>query len=373
MIGEWLSNVNVSLGLSILVAILSSPLIRLFRWLEKFEGKLKESAYSLSEMRMAFRKRMLFYPLMIALAWALLLYFFLPFAVFATWAKEAFQQQSSPYETNLAIKGMGIFACWLVVFGKVGWGYARDRGEKKMEKISTDNMEYMEFFPSNPNDELWKFKIKDLFPHTDKLARHVLMVLTANEDLSNIERLKDLLERDSPRPGVDDFAQIKRNRSQFFLNKLRLGFLYNVWKDILEEGRDTSSIAEAISELGSEVTESYEEFRKTIFSCRRTKNILGHFRNRTSFHYDQKQIEKALEIGAEDTGEIIVGDLDTHFIVAYQALDLIPAGRPSPEEVSKIKDEMELIQDKFHAFVGVLFPAYIQSRSLKEKVEITRR
>jgi len=55
---------------------------------------------------------------------------------------------------------------------------------------------------------------------------------------------------------------------------------------------------------------------------------------------------------------------DTHFIVAYQVLDLIPAGRPSAGEVSKIKEETELIQGKFHAFVCVLFSAYIKNRSL---------
>ena len=126
----------------------------------------------------------------------------------------------------------------------------------------------METFSNYPKDELWKFKIKDLFPHADKLARYVLMVLTANEDLTNIERLKDLLEGDNPPHVIDEIAQAKRNRSQFFLNKLRLGFLYNVWKDIFEKGRDNSSIADAISELGSEVSESYEEFRKTIFSCK---------------------------------------------------------------------------------------------------------
>ncbi|MGH7229980.1 MAG: hypothetical protein ACREJU_01305 [Nitrospiraceae bacterium] len=102
------------------------------------------------------------------------------------------------------------------------------------------------------------------------------------------------------------------------------------------------------------------------------KNILSNFRNRTSFHYDQRQFEVALEIGAEDVGEIIEGDSDVHFIVAYQVLDLIPAGRPSPEEVLKIKDEIELIQEKFHGFVSVLFPAYIESRSLMKKVEITK-
>ena len=80
----------------------------------------------------------------------------------------------------------------------------------------------------------------------------------------------------------------------------------------------------------------------------------------------------ALEIGAEDTGEIIEGNSDVHFIVAYQVLELIPAGRLLREEVVKINDEIELIQGKFHAFVSVLFPAYINSRSLLKKVEITK-
>lgn len=46
-------------------------------------------------------------------------------------------------------------------------------------------------FTSHPDDQLWKFKIKDLFPHDDELARYVLIVLTANEDLSNIEGRKN--------------------------------------------------------------------------------------------------------------------------------------------------------------------------------------
>ncbi|MEO8328303.1 MAG: hypothetical protein ABI618_20855, partial [Nitrospirota bacterium] len=55
----------------------------------------------------------------------------------------------------------------------------------------------MEPLPSYPIDELRKFKIKDLFPHTDDLSRYVLMVLAAKEDLSNIERFKDLLQSEN--------------------------------------------------------------------------------------------------------------------------------------------------------------------------------
>lgn len=227
-------------------------------------------------------------------------------------------------------------------------------------------------FTSHPDDQLWKFKIKDLFPHDDELARYVLIVLTANEDLSNIERFKTLLENEKPRPGIDEIAQAKWNRGHFFLAKLRMGFLHNIWKEILGKEEKTPPLAILISKLGNEVRESYEALRNTVSSCRRTKNILKDFRNRTSFHYDQRQFEVALKIGADDTGEIIEGDSDVHFIVAYQVLDLIPAGRPSREDVLKVKDEIELIQNKFHDFVSVLFPAYIDSRSLMKKVEITK-
>ncbi len=227
-------------------------------------------------------------------------------------------------------------------------------------------------FTSHPDDLLWRFKIEDLFPHNDELARHILMILAANEDLSNIERFKTLLEAEKPRAGIDEIAQAKWNRGHFFLAKLRLGFLHNVWKDILGEENKIPPLTVAVSSLGDDVRQSYETLRNVVNSCRRTKNILNNFRNRTSFHYDQRQLEAALEVGADDTGKIIEGNSDVHFIVAYQVLDLIPAGRLPREEISKIKDEIEFIQNKFHEFVSVLFPAYIQHRSLMKKVEITK-
>ncbi|MGD9851153.1 MAG: hypothetical protein AB7T38_07790 [Nitrospirales bacterium] len=381
MIGDWLSNVNVSLGLSILVALLSSPLIRLLQWFEKFEGKLKESASSFEGVRIAFYKKILFYLFAIVLGWALLAYLFLPFFVFATWADGAFQREFPPYDTNLKFKGIVILLCWLLVFSKVGWYLVNDFFAKNPSK--TPSAKYFHSpaktkidvegeSPSYANDELWKFKIKDLFPHTDNLSRYVLMVLAANEDLSNFERLKDLLESENASLGKDEIALTKKERSQFFLYRLRLGFLHNVWNEIFEKGQNTSSFAVAMSELESEVSQSYEEFRRTIFSCRRTKGILEKIRNESSFHYDQKQFNEALEMGAENPGEIIVGEVDTHFIVAYHVLNLVQTGRLSPEEVAKAKEEIELIQNKFHAFVAVLFPAYIKKRSLMEKVEVIR-
>ena len=100
------------------------------------------------------------------------------------------------------------------------------------------------------------------------------------------------------------------------------------------------------------------------------KAILKNFRNQAAFHYDPRHLEKALKIGGENTGEIIIEDSDVHFLVAYQILDLVPAGRQSREDVVKTLDEIELIQEKFHAFVRVLFLAY--SRPLLKKVEITK-
>lgn len=142
-----------------------------------------------------------------------------------------------------------------------------------------------------------------------------------------------------------------------------MGFLHNVWKDILGGGKKIPRLAILVSQLGDDVRESYEALHTTVRSCQRTKNILKNFRNRTSFHYDPQQFQVALEIGADDTGEIIEGDSDVHFIVAYQVLDLIPAGRPSHEDILKIADEIELIQNQFHDFVSVLsLPTSIVAR-----------
>ena len=228
----------------------------------------------------------------------------------------------------------------------------------------------MGLFTSSPDDLLWKFKIKDLFPHDAELARYVLMVLTANEDLSTIERLKDLLEAKKPRPETDEFARAKWASDHLFLVRLRFGFLHNVWEDILGTEEVTPILAGLIAKLGDEVRESHEALRNAVSSYPSTKAILKNFRNQAAFHYDPRHLEKALKIGGENTGEIIIEDSDVHFLVAYQILDLVPAGRQSREDVVKTLDEIELIQEKFHAFVRVLFLAY--SRPLLKKVEITK-
>lgn len=48
----------------------------------------------------------------------------------------------------------------------------------------------MKPFCSHPDDVLWKFKVKDWFDETDPLARDILKLLAADEDLMNIEGLK---------------------------------------------------------------------------------------------------------------------------------------------------------------------------------------
>jgi hypothetical protein len=59
-----------------------------------------------------------------------------------------------------------------------------------------------------------------------------------------------------------------------------------------------------------------------------------------------------------------------HFIVGYQVLDLIPAGRPKAEEVVKMKEEIEIIQGKLHALVFAAFDEFVIRRSLLKKVTV---
>ena len=216
----------------------------------------------------------------------------------------------------------------------------------------------MDLFTRHSDDLLATFKIKDLFPNDDELSWHVLTILTAHEDLSNIERLTKLVAPERPRPGTDEIAEAKWGSVYFFLTRVRYGLLSNIWKDILKEGEDAPPFLNLISKLGDEVCKSYEALRNAVSSCPRTKNILKAFRNQASFHYDQQHLKQALELGREDTSKIILSDSDVYFIVAYSILDLVPAGRQPPGETTNNMTEIELIQTKFHDFVRVLFLAY---------------
>lgn len=98
--------------------------------------------------------------------------------------------------------------------------------------------------------------------------------------------------------------------------------------------------------------------------------VIDSFRNQVSFHYMDGSFKKALELIGQETGEMIVNssEMDLHSIVAYQVLDVIASGRPSKDEVIQIKEEIDLLQRKFHAFTFALFDEYFLTRRLMDKI-----
>lgn len=235
----------------------------------------------------------------------------------------------------------------------------------------------MKPFCSHPDDVLWKFKIKDWFDEADPLARDILKLLAADEDLMNIERFKEILEEERSEEQVDEITRIKWNEAQFFLLRLRLGFLYNVFKDIINHTyksrkgkKRRPSLDDLVKSMDPKVRTTYKELRDTMKDCKATLKVIDSFRNRTSFHYEDGSFRKALAIIGSETGEMIVNptEKDLHSIVAYQVLDFIPRERISKDEVLKIKEEIELLQGKLHAFTFALFDEYFLTHSLKEKI-----
>jgi len=235
----------------------------------------------------------------------------------------------------------------------------------------------MKPFHSHPDDVLWKFKIKDWFDGDDPVARDILRLLAADEDLLNIERFKEILETDKPGEQADEITRTKWNRAQFFLLRLRLGFLHNVFEEIINKtyesrkgNRARQSLDELVEGMGLKVRTTYRELRNTMENSETAMKAIDNFRNQASFHYMDGSFRNALKLVGLDTGEMIVNhtEMDLHSIVAYQVLDVIPKGRLSRCEVIKIKEEIELLQGKLHAFTFELFDEYFVSRCLREKI-----
>lgn len=74
----------------------------------------------------------------------------------------------------------------------------------------------MKPFRSHPDDVLWKFRIKDWFDSADPVACNILRLLAADEDLSKIERFKEILEVDKPGEQADEITRTKWKKAQFF-------------------------------------------------------------------------------------------------------------------------------------------------------------
>ncbi|HJT18893.1 MAG TPA: hypothetical protein VJ746_00390 [Nitrospira sp.] len=187
--------------------------------------------------------------------------------------------------------------------------------------------------------------------------------MAVDEDLSNVERLKDILEVDRPTSETDEISQTKWNRIQFFLARMRLGFLSNAWKDIFTEKKKKNmpSLKELVAGMSNKVQDAHKEVCEIVTKSPRAKNVIHNFRNQAAFHYGFPQFQEGLELVADDTGEIIVNpsEKDLHFIVAYQVLDVIPARRPPKAAIKQLKEEIEMIQGKLHAFIVALADEYV--------------
>ncbi len=233
----------------------------------------------------------------------------------------------------------------------------------------------MKPFRSYSDDVLWKFKIKDWFDSEDPVARSMLRLLAADADLSNIERFKEILETEEPGEQTDEITRTKWKKTQFFLLKLRLGFLHNVFEEIIGYDKNKKSIKvkksldKLVNSNNPKVQKAYKELKITIEKYKTTMKVINDFRNQVSFHYVEGSFQTALKLVEQDTGEMIVNptEMDLHSIVVDQVLEVIPCGRLLKSKVMKIKEEVELLQAKLHTFTFELFDEYFMSRCLIKK------
>jgi len=140
-------------------------------------------------------------------------------------------------------------------------------------------------FSRSPGDCWLRFPIGDVFPKDDPLARDIVRMIAADEDLSNTVRFKLILEGlDSE---TDEISRAKWNRAQFFLLRLRLGFLSNaldevVFKEYAHKERPT--FRTLIQTMPVLVQKAYDEIWETMRSGGRANEIIGKFRNLATFH-----------------------------------------------------------------------------------------
>lgn len=227
---------------------------------------------------------------------------------------------------------------------------------------------------SRSHGDCWlKFPIGDVFPKDDPLARDIVRMLVADEDLSNIEHFKLILEGLDSK--TDAISRAKWNRAQFFLLRLRFGFLSNVLDEVVfkEYARNKRPTFETlIKTMPVRVQKAYDELRDAMRTGGRANAIIGKFRNSAAFHYSDHEFMKALGLLADKTGEIIANERegvtrDLHFIVGYQVLDVIPAGHITEEDVNQIKEVADRIQGLFHVLAITSLDQYLLQRLLNNK------
>lgn len=229
-------------------------------------------------------------------------------------------------------------------------------------------------FASGPNDQLIKFQICDWFPSKDPVALLVLQFLVAWEDLATIDRFKEVLEQAEPQVEGDEIGTTRWKRGHFFLLRIRLGILRNIFEDLIDKwSQKYPPQAGLISALGSDVKTTYDLFLTSRSAHPRLVAILERFRHNTIFHYDTNAMSKALDLMIGREGEIILNkkSQSIEFIVGTQVLDMVPAGKVSPQEVEEIRAAVDQVQSRFRTFVYQLLSAYAQQRSLLDKVKLS--
>jgi hypothetical protein len=226
-------------------------------------------------------------------------------------------------------------------------------------------------FASDPNDRLIKFQICDWFPSKDPIALLVLQFLVAWEDLATIDRFKEVLGQAESQVAEDEIGTTRWRRGHFFLLRVRLGIMRNIFEDLIEKWSPKHLPQERlISALGSDVKASYD----SLLTCRsiypKLFTILERFRHKTIFHYDTNAMSKALNLMKGREGEIILSpkSQSIEFIAATQVLDMVPAGQISSQEVEEIHAAVDQVQSQFRTFVYQLLLAYTQQRSLLDRI-----
>lgn len=228
-------------------------------------------------------------------------------------------------------------------------------------------------FSRSPGDCWISFPIGEVFPDDDPLARDIVRMIAADEDLSNIERFKIILEGlDSE---ADAITRAKWDRAQFLLLRLRFGFLSNVLDEVVfkEYGAKKRPTFETlIRTIPGRAQQAYDALRVTMRNGGRVNEIIGKFRNFATFHYSDHEFMRGLKLIADKTGKIIANEKegitrDLHFMVGYQVLDIIPAGYIAKEDVIQVQEVADRIQGQFHALAITSFDQYLSVRSLNKK------
>lgn len=141
-------------------------------------------------------------------------------------------------------------------------------------------------FQSHPDDILWRFEIKDWFDAADPIACDILMLLVADEDLMNIEKFKEILDSNLTEEKADEITKTKWGKAHFFLLRLKLGFLHNVFEEIIKNNyknrkgvKMKPSLDKRINGIGPKVKTAYEDLQNTIETSKNAMKAIDSFRN----------------------------------------------------------------------------------------------